>query len=94
MKYSKIILYGEEIKQVASNKKVGIIYLPKELVGRFVKICLLTEEQEEELNKKVKQAEQFKESLIVRNKNLIRTQLKLKELRDFRKRNYKVEEEK
>jgi hypothetical protein len=73
MRYSRILLEGEEIKRVGNGYGAGIINLPKVLIGRFVKISLLSKEEEKEITKKYEQVEKFREEIVEQKEKLKQT---------------------
>lgn len=78
---AQILREGSQIKRVINSSHYGSMTLPKELIGKFVKVSLLNKKEEEELEGKFKRIEKMKEELEQRKTKLLGLQRDLHQLK-------------
>jgi len=83
--------YPNEVIKLAWKKGNGVaVYLPKEWNGKYVKLTLLSDQEQKEILTKIEDEIKFQESLIERQNRL--SKIKRELLKERAKNKYKLEE--
>lgn len=80
-----IILKGTQIKRVnKGGKNLGVISMPRELVGNFVRISLLSKKEQKDLENNFNRIKELESDLQKRKERLELTHTALKRMRSSR----------
>ncbi len=84
MRTSSLLINGVQIRRVGKSGTHGVITFPKELIGKFVKVSLLTEKEQLELQKKLENAKELAKEIKKRKEQLRILKMELDEIRRLR----------
>jgi len=84
MKIKSLLINGVQIKRVTNGRRYGVIILPKELIGDYVKVSLLTEKEQLELQKRLENMEKLQKEFEEKREQLKKLKRELNDIRRLR----------